>query len=193
MNLSLKKLLLLGVAAEGIIFLTSYSLHPEINETFRYAARYSGRLSALVFLWTFYQYAFSFSTPLVDNRPLRNWLTLFAVLHLIHFGFLATNVYLNDIPLEAVKIAGGALAYLMIVLAPFGLHRLGTKFQLVYFYYVSLVMILTYVARAKGDFEGAEPFWFHYLAIVIFLGCCVAFGWRLWKASKVKMGSHGEQ
>ncbi|MEM9529003.1 MAG: hypothetical protein AAGA31_20500, partial [Bacteroidota bacterium] len=193
MNAHLRTLLLLGVGAEIIIFLFSYLFTLEMSDTFRYAARYSGRLSALVFLWTFYQYAISFSVPLADNRPLRNWLTLFAVLHLIHFGFLVTNVYLNEIPLEGVKIAGGALAYLMIVLAPFGLHRLNVKFQLVYFYYVSLVMILTYVARAKGDFEGAEPSWFHYLAIIVFIGCCIFFGWRIWKVSKVKMGSHGKQ
>lgn len=185
MNPSLKTLLLLGVAAEVAIFLASYGLHPEVNETFRYAARYSGRLSALVFLWTFYQYAASFSIPLAENSQLRNWILLFAVLHLIHFGFLATNVYRNNIPLEAVKVAGGALAYLMIVFAPFVLHRLNVKLQLVYFYYVSLVMTLTNVARAKGDFVGAEPFWFHYVSIAVFIGCCIVFGWWMRKSAKV--------
>jgi len=188
MNPSLKTLLLIGVAAEVVIFLIAYLLHPETNETFRYAARYSGRLSAVVFLWTFYLYAVSFATPLAKNKPLRNRIILFAVLHLIHFGFLATNVYLNNVPLEAVKVAGGALAYLMIVFAPLALHRLNVKLQLVYFYYVSLVMILTYVARAKGDFQGAEPSWFHFLSIAVFLGCCVLFGWWMRKATKVAAG-----
>jgi len=177
MNLSLKKLLLLGVCAEIIILLASYILHPSIEETFRYAARYSGRLSALIFITTFYLFASYYPTPVKQNTQLQNSVMLFAVLHVIHFGFLAMNVYLNSIPLEAVKVAGGALAYLMIVAAPFKLHQVNIKVQLVYFYYVSLVMILTYVARIKGDFEGAEPFWFHYLSMGILIGCCVLFGW----------------
>ncbi|MGK0308372.1 MAG: hypothetical protein ACI8RP_001334, partial [Urechidicola sp.] len=41
-------LVTLGIIAELIIFLTSSFLHPEIEETFRYAARYSGRLSLVV-------------------------------------------------------------------------------------------------------------------------------------------------
>lgn len=173
---SLKKLLILGILAELVIFLISYILDSSLEVTFRYAARYSGRLSAVTFLIVFYLFATSFPSPELKNKPLRNGLTLFAVLHLIHFGFLATNVYLNDIPLVPVKLAGGALAYLMIVAAPFFLQKLKPKFQLIYFYYVSFVMIMTYVARAKGDFQGAQPFWFHYAMILLFTICCIVFG-----------------
>jgi len=184
MKLSLRNLLFLGVSIEIIILLVSYLLHPEIEETFRYAARYSGRLSALVFLYTFYQYASSFPSPIKDNIELRNFIRLFALLHVIHWGFLATNVYLNSVPLETVKVIGGALAYLMIVVAPFKLHQLKTPFQLTYFYYVGLVMILTYVARIKGDFEGAEPYWLHYLAISTLMVCCLVFGFWMRKSMK---------
>ena len=184
MNFSLGKLLVLGISIELAILLISYALHPEIGETFRHAARYSGRLSAVVFLFTFYQFASSFPARVEANTQLRNWLMLFAVLHVIHFGFLAANVYLNTVPLEVPKLAGGFLAYLMIVIAPFKLHQLKFKFQLVYFYYVSLVMILTYVARIKGDFEGAEPFWFHYLSISVLIGCCILFGWWMRRSAK---------
>jgi len=54
MKVSLARLLFLGVLAEIIILGVSYALHPEEGETFRYASRYSGRLSALVFLLSFY-------------------------------------------------------------------------------------------------------------------------------------------
>ncbi len=118
------------------------------------------------------------------NTRLRNWLLLFAVLHVIHFGFLATNVILNNIPIVPVKLTGGALAYLMIVLAPLVLHKLKLGWQLVYFYYVSLVMLITYVARAKGNFEGAEPFWFHYIMLGTFILCGVVFGWKIWKIKR---------
>jgi len=184
MKLSLRNLLLLGVSIELIILFVSYLLHPEIGETFRYAARYSGRLSAIVFLYTFYQYASSFPSPIKDNIELRNFIRLFALLHVIHWGYLASNVYLNAVPLEAVKLIGGALAYLMIVVAPFKLHQLKIPFQLTYFYYVGLVMILTYVARIKGDFEGAEPYWLHYLGISTLIVCCIVFGFWIWKSKK---------
>jgi hypothetical protein len=184
MKSSLQKILVLGILAEVVIFLVSYILDSSLEVTFRYAARYSGRLSAVTFLTVFYLFASSFPSPVLKNKPLRNGLILFAVLHVIHFGFLATNVYLNEIPLIPAKLAGGALAYLMIVAAPFFLHKLKPKFQLVYFYYVSFVMIMTYVARAKGDFQGAKPYWLHYSMIVIFVICCIIFGMWMVKQSR---------
>ncbi|TMM57405.1 hypothetical protein FEE95_13040 [Maribacter algarum] len=184
MKLSLSKLLVLGVALELLIFVVCYLLHPEIEETFRFAARYSGRLSAVVFLFAFYGYAIAFPKPLDENKKVRNLIKLFAVLHLIHFGFLATNIYLNDIELVPVKLLGGALAYLMIVLAPFALHKLGRPLQLLYFYYVAIVMTVTYIARVQGDFEGSEPYWLHYAMLGVFAVAMLAFGIRMWKSRK---------
>lgn len=77
MNPSLKKLLFWGVVLEAVIILVSYVVHQDYTETFRHAARYSGRLSAVVFLCTFYNYAKSFPSPLKTNLQLRNLLTLF--------------------------------------------------------------------------------------------------------------------
>lgn len=184
MKISLQKMLLLGLIAELIIFLVSYVLHPNIEVTFQYAARYSGRLSAVIFLVAFYTYAAAFPIPMRKNSGLRNLIRVFAVLHVIHFGFLAANVYLNEIPLVPVKLSGGALAYLMIVLAPFKLHQLKIPWQLTYFYYVTFVMIMTYVARAKGDFEGAESSWFHYVALAVFVGCAIVFGLGMFRKRK---------
>lgn len=180
---SIKKLLFFGVLVELGIFLVCYLQQPSIEETFRHAARYSGRLSAFVFLATFYLFAFGRPKPIKENTKLENWLLLFAMMHVIHFGFLATNVVLNNIPIVPVKLTGGTLAYLMIVMAPLVLHKLKLGWQLLYFYYVSLVMFVTYLSRAKGDFEGAEPFWFHYVMLAIIVLSGVIFGWRIWKYS----------
>lgn len=184
MKLSLKKLALLGILSEVVIFLICHFTQPSLEETFRHAARYSGRLSAFVFLVSFYLFAFSHPKPIIEHKQLRNWLTFFAIVHIIHFGFLATNVVLNDIPIIPVKLTGGALAYIMIVIAPLFLHKLKLSFQLVYFYYVSLVMLITYLARAKGDFKGAEPFWFHYFMLGLFIACGFLFGYKIWKTSR---------
>lgn len=184
MNVPLRKLLLLGVATELVLWLAAYALHPSMEETFRYAARYSGRLSAFVFLICFYLFASKYPSAFKQGSPLRNWLTLFAALHVIHFGFLATNVYLNTIPLEAPKLAGGAVAYAMIVAAPFALEKLKPKVQSIYFYYVTLVMTLTYVARIKGDFQGADPFWFHYVMAGTFIASALLFGGQMIRKSR---------
>lgn len=189
MNYSLKKLLLVGISVELLIFAICYLMEPSTGETFRHAARYSGRVSLVIFLITFYLFATSFPEPVADNKPLKNWLTLFAVLHVIHFGFLATNVFLNDIPIVPVKLTGGALAYTMIVAAPLLLHKVKTGGQLTYFYYVSIVMIVTYIARIKGDFVGADPFWFHYVAIASVGICCIIFGWMIYRQSPKRLTS----
>jgi len=181
MKLSLSKLVLLGVLLEIMILIGSYLIYPELERTFRYAARYSGRLSALVFLIAFYSYAMAFPKALKEHIEVRSWIKLFAVLHVIHFFFLAMNIYLNSIEFVPVKLSGGALAYLMIVAAPFVLHKMKKAVQLVYFYYVTIVMLVTYLSRVKGDFEGGEPFWFHYLALGIFVIAAIVFGVRMWK------------
>ncbi len=183
---SFNKLLLLGLFAELIVFIGSYYFYPELNETFKYAARYSGRISLLVFLYCFYSYTFSFPKPISKNVELGNFIKLFAILHIIHFGFLATNIYLNNIELVPIKLLGGFIAYLMIVIAPFILHKVTFKIQLLYFYYVTLVMIITYVARIKGDFEGAEPFWFHYVSLGVLVFCSLTFGVKLYKLKRKK-------
>jgi len=186
MNHPLKKLLAIGVSVEIIIFIVSYMNHPAIEDMFRYAARYSGRLSFLIFIYTFYLFTRNHPNPIRDNNQLRNYIQLFAVLHVIHFGFLAMCVYLNSIPLETVKVIGGALAYLMILIAPFKLHAVKFNYQLIYFYYVSLVMALTFVARFKGDFEGAAPHWLHYLGLTTMILCSILFGGMIYKSGKLK-------
>ncbi|MEL6534543.1 MAG: hypothetical protein AAFQ98_03985 [Bacteroidota bacterium] len=180
MNLSTKQLLTLGVIAEIAIWVVSYFLTDSLNETFRLAARFSGRLSAVVFLFTFYTYAKAYRAA--EKPQVQKLVTLFAVLHVIHWGFLATNVYLNDIPLETHKLIGGGLAYLMIVVAPFRLLRLKPALQLVYFYYVTLIMSMTYVARIKGEFLGVEPYWWHYTMLGTFVICAVLFGRLMYSA-----------
>lgn len=180
MSKRLGQLLVLGILIEVVILLYSNLITENTPELFKYAARYSGRFSLFVFLIAFYFYTFS------KKLQLTNFIKLFALVHLIHFGFLATNIYLNEITLEVPKLIGGALAYIMIVIAPFKLDTLSTKWQLVYFYYVSFVMIMTYIARIKGDFEGAEPFWFHYAVLITIILCCIGFGLRLYKRKKTQ-------
>ena len=172
----------IGLFLELIIISFCYVQFDELTEVIRHAARYSGRLSAVIFLGAFFLYVRAPNELSVPQSNVRLGLGLFAFLHLIHFGLLAANVSMNEVPLIPVKVAGGALAYMMIILAPFYLHKLSLKFHLIYFYYVTLVMCLTYVARLKGEFEGAEPSLFHYIALSLMLLAAIGFGWLLKKS-----------
>ncbi|MGC6421704.1 MAG: hypothetical protein ACON47_05895 [Flavobacteriaceae bacterium] len=175
-NIALKYQLIVGGLLEGLLFLVVYQSTPTIEEAFRLAARYSGRLSLLAFLipWLFY-----IRTDISSDKGtvLFSFLRFFAVLHAIHFFFLAINIMLNDIPLIPVKLVGGMLAYISILLLPFFEKNIKLKQPIlnVYFFYVGLVMIVTYVSRIKGDFEGSQPSIVHYIALFALLAIMTFF------------------
>ncbi|MDG1296980.1 MAG: hypothetical protein P8P48_07570 [Saprospiraceae bacterium] len=185
MKTSLRQLILTGVLLELMIFMLSYFFAENFNEAIRLSARFTGRLSAVLFLMVFFLYANLKGGKVERRSPFFYNLILFAILHIIHFGFLAANVLMNSIELIPVKLVGGALAYGMIVTAPLVFDRLKRGLQLVYFYYVSLVMIITYVARANGDFQGAEPSLIHFIFIGIYILACLGFGVLIRKNKKL--------
>lgn len=160
-----------GLFMELLILGVAYFVSDDWAETFRLAARYSGRLSLLVFLLPFAFYL-QYGTKEKETSSLFAGLRVFAILHAIHFGFLAANIIWNAIPLVPVKLVGGALAYIMILVLPFFQHKIQKHSWILalYFLYVWVVMTVTYISRVKGDFEGSEPSALHYLALGV-LGC----------------------
>ncbi len=177
--LPFKLWLLIGILTEATIFGFCYLNFNELSEVFRYSARYSGRFSLLVYLVCFYLFAKSYKTgSAISFTNVRRAVTLFCVLHFIHFGFLATNIYLNDIQLIPYKLAGGFLAYLLILVYPFAMERLkpASVLHFVYFYYVGFVLAITYLSRARGQFEGAEPEAFHYFGLAATILAMAGFG-----------------
>lgn len=194
-NFSLIKWLFLGVLAELAIFGYCYAVNPEVNEVFRHAARYSGRLALFIYLFAFSFFAFTFT----DDRPeamltLKKIVTIFCVLHIIHFGFLATNVVMNEIELVPVKLAGGFLGYLFIILYPFFISRIkNKKLHFIYFLYLGIVMIGTYMARIKGDFPGVEPGPVHYFGIGATILALLVYGWMVFRARPQVQGGGIEE
>lgn len=185
-DISLKLWILIVVAAEAVLLLYCYEQFTTAGEIFRHAARYSGRLSLLMYLFSFYYFANGYQQqpPLQGTRKL---VTIFCVMHFIHLLFLLQNVYLNNISLVPVKLAGGFLAYLMILVYPFIINRVGKRpiIHMIYFYYVGLVMTLTYLARIKGNFEGALPSMFHYIGLLLVILCFVICStWMFYKNKK---------
>ena len=179
-NFSYRQLLFAGIFLETIIFFIFFYSEQDLGDVFRYSARYSGRLSLIIYLYCFYKFYRAFLNS--DNlKRVKDLVFIFGVLHVIHFGFLALSVYLNNLPIIPVKITGGALAYLMIIIYPFIIEKIKKPiYHLIYFYYVGIVMLMTYVARIKGDFEGAEPEIFHKIAFVFLILVFLKFGYTFY-------------
>ena len=155
-------------------------LHDEgMVEAMRYAARYSGRISFLAYLVSMLVFTRWLSGG-VDRTMAVHTAVLFAWMHLLHFGFLAANISMSAITPEPMKVAGGALAYGMILTHPLWVRRLRPRhgWHVVHFLYVGLVMILTFVARLKGEFPGADPSPVHDVGIAVGLLAIGAFLWQ---------------
>ena len=181
----MKKLVLkygyfLGIISQLILILVLMSLLTDVNEIFRYAARFSGRFSFSLYLISL----LSFLKFYTKNHTIvftKKVLGIFALVHLIHFCFLATSIYLNSIPIIPYRLAGGFIAYLMIIFYPFYIEKVKNKIlHFVYFYYVGFIMIMTYIARIRGNFKGAEPEMFHYLAITFLIITLIVFSYKVY-------------
>jgi len=169
--MNFKQLSLFGVAMEILIFLVACAVSADLAETFTYAARYSGRLSLLVFLIAIWQFTQSTGRSEKQLAMTRTLTGVFALVHFIHLFLLLMNVKLNAIGLIPHKLAGGMLAYLMILLYPIFFERIKYKkaVHAVYFLYVGFVIAMTYIARMNGEFEGAAPELFHKVGLSLIL------------------------
>jgi hypothetical protein len=178
----LKKIISFGVFVELLIFLIFFLSIDDISETFRYSARYSGRLSLIVYLYCFYVFSKEFEGNKYNKT--KKVVLLFSVLHLIHFIYLAFSVWLNELPIIPYKLLGGFIAYILIIIYPFLIDKIKkTIYHIVYFYYVGIVMAVTYLARIKGEFVGAPTELFHYFGFTIVILIFILFGYKIFKTS----------
>jgi hypothetical protein len=178
----LKKIISFGVFVELLIFLIFFLSINDISETFRYSARYSGRLSLIVYLYCFYVFSKEFEGNKYNKT--KKVVLLFSVLHLIHFIYLAFSVWLNELPIIPYKLLGGFIAYVLIIIYPLLIDKIKkTIYHIIYFYYVGIVMAVTYLARIKGEFIGAPTELFHYFGFSIVILIFILFGYKIYKKS----------
>ena len=178
----MKKIISLGVFAELLIFLIFFLSINDISETFRYSARYSGRLSLIVYLYCFYVFSLEFERNKYNKT--KKVVLLFSVLHLIHFIYLAFSVWLNELPIIPYKLLGGFIAYILIIIYPFLIDKIKkTIYHIIYFYYVGIVIAVTYLARIKGEFVGAPTELFHYFGFSIVILIFILFGYKMFRKS----------
>ena len=178
----MKKIISFGVFVELLIFLIFFLSVDDISETFRYSARYSGRLSLIVYLYCFYVFSREFERNKYNKT--KKVVLLFSVLHLIHFIYLAFSVWLNELPIIPYKLLGGFIAYILIIIYPLLIDKIKkTIYHIIYFYYVGIVMAVTYLARIKGEFVGAPTELFHYFGFTIVILIFILFGYKIFKTS----------
>ena len=108
-----------------LIFLIFFLSIDDISETFRYSARYSGRLSLIVYLYCFYVFSKEFEGNKYNKT--KKVVLLFSVLHLIHFIYLAFSVWLNELPIIPYKLLGGFIAYVLIIIYPLLIDKIKEK------------------------------------------------------------------
>ncbi len=166
MTLRLKQFLFIGVLIELLLFAFLLFSSDTLADAFRLSARYTGRISFVVYIVMIYHFINEKSSGQALQKTYI-WGMVFCVLHLIHFGFLSASVYSNQLPIIPHKLIGGAVAYLAIVSYPFYMKRIiKLGIHLAYFYYVGIVMGVTFLSRIRGEFEGAPESVFHYFGIV---------------------------
>ena len=176
----MKKIISLGVFVELLIFLIFFLSFDNISETFRYSARYSGRLSLIVYIYCFYVFSGEFEGNKYNKT--KKVVLLFSILHLIHFIYLAFSVWLNELPIIPFKLLGGFIAYILIIIYPLLIDKIKkTIYHIIYFYYVGIVMAVTYLARIKGEFVGAPTELFHYFGFSIVILIFILFGYKMSK------------
>ena len=178
----MKKIISFGVFVELLIFLIFFLSVDDISETFRYSARYSGRLSLIVYLYCFYVFSREFERNKYNKT--KKVVLLFSVLHLIHFIYLAFSVWLNELPIIPYKLLGGFIAYILIIIYPLLIDKIKkTIYHIIYFYYVGIVIAVTYLARIKGEFVGAPTELFHYFGFSIVILIFILFGYKMFRKS----------
>lgn len=134
--------------------------------------RFSGRLSLFLFSLIF----------LLHNKPivLHNWLSakfylLFAIVHGIHLIELLTFVYVADVRLIPIRLAGGFLAYVFIFLMPVLSNyahtgRITAKrffaFETIFLYFTWLIFFLTYLPRVQGKLPSAGGSYAEHVALL---------------------------
>jgi hypothetical protein len=152
-TLSLKNLVLLGIGIEALVALFAWMTTATTVDFFQTSARISGRVSLVVFTLLFL-YTSNRNRNLATENA---WFVGFAVVHLIHFGFLATYIYLSGVALIPIRLVGGIIAYLLTVIYPFmvlrnlGDGKLRSRVREMHLYFVWFVMFMTYLSRVKAE------------------------------------------
>lgn len=155
----------LYILVEVCIIFMAWMLEQETITVWQTTSRFSGRLSLLAFSFIFLFH----HTPrrlhaLLSSKPYH----VFALIHSIHLVELLVYQYLIGGKANLARVAGGVIAYLIILIIPFitllyEKHRLTVKqysfFKYIFLYYVWIAFFITYLPRVKGTARVGGNYW----------------------------------
>jgi hypothetical protein len=179
-TISTRTALLWLVLIELFILLLSYILYGLSLETWQAIARFSGRLSLIVFSMIFILQGSS-SSHYLPARPY----FVFAVVHGIHLIELLIYIALSNNELIPIRLAGGFVAYLIVFVMPWIEHQyLNGKisnatmrlFENVSLYYIWFIFLMAYIPRIMGKLPNAGGSFTEHLTLFIFT--FIIFAWR---------------
>lgn len=172
--MSARQAIVVVIVMEAAVALLAIMSYGVTMEGLQAVARFSGRLS--LFLFTFI-----FLFHLQSTVNLKKWMSpryflIFAIAHGIHLAELIAFMILANRDVVPVRLAGGMLAYGMILGMPFLEQRLAQgqipqkrfdNISLIYIYYIWFVFFMTYLPRVRGTLPDAGG---SYKEFVVLLG-----------------------
>jgi hypothetical protein len=174
-GVDVRKCVFLVIGFEVLIVILAIGFYGYTTEALQAIARYSGRLSLLIFSIIFILQ----SNPVLINEWLsRHFYFVFCVAHGIHLIELLAYVRASETKLIPLRVAGGALAYLLIFIMPV-IHLLFTKGRIsqkvhstlsqVYLYYVWFIFLMAYIPRVQGKLPNAGGTFTEHVLLLIFV------------------------
>lgn len=158
--------------AEALIVVYAFLVGEGGVEAIQTMARLSGRVSLVLFLLIFLHYH--------RSDRVKNAFSVFAIAHAIHFLELMGYQFLKGTTAQLItlRVAGGALAYLLILGTPL-LQWLESKgkvssasvmrIEYAYLYYVWFVFLMTYVPRILGKTPGVGGDYYEFMIAFAFV------------------------
>jgi hypothetical protein len=160
--MSFWRALFLVLVAEATIIPLALINYGDTIEAVQAVARFSGRLSLLIFSVIF----LSQKERGINAKILlsENYFLIFAIAHSIHLAELLTYIYASGGQLNYFRAAGGFFAYAFIFVMPWleiqskkgklSLVAFG-RIELFYLFYIWLIFFLTYLPRVQGKLPHA--------------------------------------
>ncbi len=196
MERRLLKLLPYGYGLEALVLLMAYiESYGDTPAFFQAAARLSGRVSLLFFfILGIYATIYPSEIPNTEGgtqtekerlvHKVKTSLSKdFAIVHVIHWMFLAVAIALSGFDIVPIRVLGGALAYALIIVMPLIYEkRLFADKPLPilengYIIYVWFIFFMTYLPRVFGNAPKATG---NLSSYIVFMAFTVAFmAWRV--------------
>ncbi|MCV9388932.1 hypothetical protein [Reichenbachiella ulvae] len=164
---------------------------------FQLAARYSARVSLLIFIALFAWVAREGLKSLFQSEQKRSIINAgvfaFAFNHLLHLLFLIITHYLLGWELFTLKTSGGILVYILVLLAPWYLqkktHLTSASYRWIYgsFSGACLVFFVSYLGRWNKELPFISSKAYFIGSMIVIAGLFLVNMFRIWQERSVKL------